>query len=554
MSRRKTKTTQPSTVVDVVRAQTAQAAALAAIEGQELLSTPHTNPTTRGMRDRLRDEQQERALRAEHARVLRRDRVLDARAAEAEATLEALALARRTLSPARSVRALDLSKRRYLRVSMAASLVLAAGSAMGVEAAAGALGAPTGTGYVAEVGLTVLSTLAIGYRAHLAEHGGQIGTVRKNAQGEGGQWQARVLWALMTVPLLVSVAANVSTGNALGAFCALGAAAFAVLSAVIADRSAAAMTTQAARVDAVAEDELRQVAMGEDLFTTPATTPAPAPVPAAPALETARSEAELIALGADAERVRAYLAARGVQLPVAEISPLLVAESVAHLTPDQHDDARQDGRWLTAEEYSARGLDDAEHGDDQDHNGQDDRGGVDVEELDESTAAIRTVVAQLEMLANKGDDGDALGARVPTPGGRGPQGAANALPGTPPETSPDASSGTVQVIGRGTPSTTQMHPPGRTEPDQDETGRARVAAALAARRSDGDLTRYRVAELLLRLPHTTHATAAEALGVSRDTVKRVRRELREDAGWDQMTTDQREALVAELADRAGVTR
>src|SRR5690606_6722131 len=113
-----------------------------------------------------------------------------------------------------------------------------------------------GTGYVAEVGLTGLSTAAILYRAHLAEHRGELGR----------GWQARALWALMIVPLAASITANLTTGNALGAACAVGAAAFALLAIVVADRSAAAMQARAAEVDAADEAELQRVAMGEDLF------------------------------------------------------------------------------------------------------------------------------------------------------------------------------------------------------------------------------------------------------------------------------------------------
>ena len=243
-------------VVDAVREQTAQATALAEIDGQHRLADPRLNPATRGHADTLRTEQLTRALDAEHARLLRRHRVADRRAAEAEETLQAIALARQASSPARSVLALHRGRRVYARVAVAASVVLSAGSAMGVEAAAQALGAPTGTGYVAEVGLTGLSTAAILYRAHLAEHRGELGR----------GWQARALWALMIVPLAASITANLTTGNALGAACAVGAAAFALLATVVADRSAAAMQARAAEVDAADEAELQRVAMGEDLF------------------------------------------------------------------------------------------------------------------------------------------------------------------------------------------------------------------------------------------------------------------------------------------------
>lgn len=263
MIRRNKTTTAAVDIVAAVQEQTAQAAALASIAGQDQLADPRLNPATRPHADRLRTAQQVKALDAEHARALRRDRVLDARASEAERTLEAIALARRTSSPARSVLALHTGRRTWSRLSIAASVVLAAGSAMGVEAAAQHLSAPTGTGYIAEVGLTGLATAAITYRAHLAEHQGEL---------VKGSWQSRSLWVLMVLPLLVSVTANVATGNALGAACSIGAAAFALLGAVVADRSSAAMQARATEVDATDEVELRAVAMGEDSPAGPAET------------------------------------------------------------------------------------------------------------------------------------------------------------------------------------------------------------------------------------------------------------------------------------------
>lgn len=267
MMRRNKTTAAAVDIVTAVQEQTAQAAALASIAGQDQLADPRLNPATRPHADALQTAQQVKALDAEHARALRRGRVLDARASEAERTLEAIALARRTSSPARSVLALHTGRRTWSRLSIAASVILAAGSAMGVEAAAQHLSAPTGTGYIAEVGLTGLATAAITYRAHLAEHQGEL---------VKGSWQSRSLWVLMVLPLLVSVTANVATGNALGAACSIGAAAFALLGAVVADRSSAAMQARAAEVDDADEVKLRAVAMGEDSPAGPAETEAAA--------------------------------------------------------------------------------------------------------------------------------------------------------------------------------------------------------------------------------------------------------------------------------------
>jgi hypothetical protein len=247
-------------VVASVQDQTEQAEALAAIAGQARLADPRTNPATRAHADRLRNDQHLKALDAEHSRLLRRHRVAGRRSEEAERTLEAMALAQRASSPARSVLALHVGKRRRMRLCLAASLVLGVGSALGLEAASQALKAPWGSGYIAEVGLTGLATAAITYRAHLGEHRGEL---------VKGSWQSRALWAGMTVPLLISVACNLATFNAIGAFCAISAAAWSLLACVVADRSSAAMQARAEEVSAEDELEIRRVAVGDDdeLFT-----------------------------------------------------------------------------------------------------------------------------------------------------------------------------------------------------------------------------------------------------------------------------------------------
>ena len=435
----------PASIVAEVERRTAEAAALAAIAGQERLTDPRTNPAVRAVADELRDEQQRRALAAEHARLLRRHRVADRRAADAERTLEAIALARQASNPARSVLALHTSRRRYMRVSLVASVVLAAGSAMGVEAAAQHLHAPTGSGYIAEIGLTGLATLAITYRAHLAEHRGTV--LAKS-------WQSRVLWALMTVPLLVSVACNAATLNVLGAFCALGAAAFSVLSCVIADRSAAAMQERAAEVSDQDESELRSVAMGDDLFTAP--------------------------------------------------EPPAVPER------DEPQDGGQD-----------EGQDDAAATEDE---GQEDG-------AEPSAPVVRDLVAaeadrgaaELEAwLADQdGPPDEGAASSVPSPGGEGPQGAAAEA------RQDDQDEATIRPGGHiDADQRDQDDRDGGAEdgPDRPEPGR--VLPAIEARRAVGASTRQRIAEYLAEHPTATVPEIAEALDLSRTTVKRHRRELR----------------------------
>lgn len=248
-------------VVDTVNTQTEQASALASIRGQSLLSNPRTNPAVRGHADQLRDDQQRQDLILEHRRAIRRGRVADRRAAHAERALEAITTARETASPALSVVALHTGRRRYTLVALAASLALSVGSALGVEELAQSWGAPAGVGYLAEVGLTGLSTATILYRSHLAQHTHRDITMPA--------WQSRVLWALMLVPLIGSIAASTAGSGPVGALCSAGAAAFALLAYLVADRSSTVLRDTAALVDRTDEEQLRQEAAGDDLFTLP---------------------------------------------------------------------------------------------------------------------------------------------------------------------------------------------------------------------------------------------------------------------------------------------
>ncbi|WP_170177601.1 winged helix-turn-helix domain-containing protein [Thermomonospora umbrina] len=236
-----------------VQQQTAQAAELASIAGQNRLADPRTNPAVRAHADGLRDEQHRRTLDAEHARSVRRHRVADRRASHAEKALEALQAARETSSPARSVLALHTGRSRFLAASLAASLALSAGSASGVARLAEKLAAPALAGWVAEVGMTGLTTAVVLYRSHLAQHGGKV-----------VGWQNKVLWVLMLGPLLASVVANAFGAGLVGIACSVGAAAFSLLSYVIADASATAMRDQAVKVTGADEAGLRAVAMGHE--------------------------------------------------------------------------------------------------------------------------------------------------------------------------------------------------------------------------------------------------------------------------------------------------
>lgn len=246
-------------VVSSVEEQTEQAAALARIDGQELLVDPRTNPAVRPYADSLRNEQHREILAAEDRRVHRRIRVEDRRAAHAELGLEALQEANDTASPAHSVIALHKGRIRFMGASLAASITLSVGSAMGVEHLAEKWDAPKGSGYIAEVGLVGLATAVILYRSHLTRHG-----------GTPSRFQDIILGAFMVVPLLASMAANIAGSGPVGVACSAGAAAFGLFSHIVADASATALQTQAERVTGDEEHDLRKTASGEDLFSAPA--------------------------------------------------------------------------------------------------------------------------------------------------------------------------------------------------------------------------------------------------------------------------------------------
>ncbi|NEA22627.1 hypothetical protein [Actinomadura bangladeshensis] len=245
-------------VVATVQDQTTQAEHLARIPGQDRLTDPRTNPAVRAVADQLRNEQHRLLLQAEHVRAKRRHRVHDRRAADAELTLEAIQRARQASSPARSVLALHRGRIRFLGAALTASVVLSTGSAAGVNQLAVNLDAPALTGWVAEIGMVGLSTLAILYRAHLSQHGWTAGRAHN--------W---LLWALAVVPLLASVAANALSAGPVGVACSIGAATFGAFAHLIGDASAEALRARAAEVTGDDEDRLRAVALGEALFSAP---------------------------------------------------------------------------------------------------------------------------------------------------------------------------------------------------------------------------------------------------------------------------------------------
>lgn len=262
-------------VVESVQDQTTKAEHLARIPGQDRLTDPRTNPAVRPHADHLRDVQHKLLLDAEHARIRRRYRVEARHAGHAEKALQAIQEAREVSSPAKSVRVLHTRRNVYMWVSLATSLALAGGSAVGLEKVAEDYRhIPEGTGVVAELGLTGLATLVILARSDLAQHGA---TLKKS------DWRNWTLWALMIVPLAASMAANIHGGNFIGALCAAGAAAFSLFSFLVGVLFADAAKAQAKLVTGSEEVSLRRIATGGDLFSAPAKT-APETEQSAPAI------------------------------------------------------------------------------------------------------------------------------------------------------------------------------------------------------------------------------------------------------------------------------
>lgn len=245
-------------VVESVQDQTAQAADLARIPGQDMLTDPRTNPAVRALLDHLRNEQHRMLLEAEHGRAKRRHRVDDRHRAEAELTLHAILQAKQASSPARSVLALHRGRAWFMGASLAASVSLSVGSAFGVGHLADELGAPKVTGWVAEVGMVGLSTITILYLAHLFRHGWVPSVLHR-----------MLLGFLAIGPLLGSVVANSFGAGPVGVACSVGAALFGVFSHLVSDNSAGALRKKADEVGLEDAQTLRATALGDDLFALP---------------------------------------------------------------------------------------------------------------------------------------------------------------------------------------------------------------------------------------------------------------------------------------------
>lgn len=253
---------QPSSPVTAEEIQrTVQAAkALESIPGQELLEDPALNPATRAKYDALTAERLEAALQATHRRKLA-EAAEQARQAEEAAQVAAIIdQAKRATSPARTIIDMSRHQRTFGRVSLGASLLLSVGSAIGLGALVDSTGGPMPVGWVAEVGLTGLSTTVIIWRGLLA----RAGTVIDSRTG----W---LLLFLMVAPLLASTVGSYFGTGVVGVACSAGSALFAGLAYLINTTSAAAIGQSIAALN----EKKEAPAPSERLSEQPAHTDTP---------------------------------------------------------------------------------------------------------------------------------------------------------------------------------------------------------------------------------------------------------------------------------------
>ncbi|MCK9873543.1 hypothetical protein MRI28_28650 [Nocardiopsis dassonvillei] len=211
---------------------------LASIPGQELLEDPALNPRTRARYDELTAARLEATLDLDHRRKLSEAQEAVRRAEEQAEVDKIIASARRATSPARTILDMTRHQKTFGRVTLAASLALSVGSAMGLAALVAANGGPEPVGYLAEVGLTGLSTTVIVWRGILA----RAGTVLDDSA-------KRLFLVLMVAPLLVSIVGSWLGTGPVGAACSIGSALFAGLAYLINTSASAAITQSITKID-----------------------------------------------------------------------------------------------------------------------------------------------------------------------------------------------------------------------------------------------------------------------------------------------------------------
>lgn len=253
MNLRKNSTPAVTTnVVATLQEQAQQAQALASVPRQELLTNPALNPSTRPLADQLTAARLRAELELEHRRALRRGRELDRREERAARRAAAIDDARDATSEESVVLDMTSSRKRFTLGALGASLICSIGSAMGVEAAAQLASAPAGVGYLAEVAMTGMATMAIAWRGGLA---------RSNALIEG--LPVPVLNAMIAIPLLASVVASTAGSGLIGAVCSVGAGLFAWMAYLISVTGAEAVTQAVKRMDAEEERKATRVTATE---------------------------------------------------------------------------------------------------------------------------------------------------------------------------------------------------------------------------------------------------------------------------------------------------
>lgn len=235
------KKTSKKTTVDASQVQAAVQAAktLASIPGQEVLEEVAHNPQTREKYDQLTAQRLERELELTHRRRLRAAEEEDRKESEAAEIARSISAARKATSPARTVLDMTRHQVRFGRVALVASLVLSVGSAMGLAELVASMNGPVPVGYLAEVGLTGLSTTVIIWRGILARAGA---TVDDTTQ--------KLFAFLVAAPLVVSIVGSSIGSGPVGAACSIGSALFAGLAYLINTSASATIGQAIAKIDA----------------------------------------------------------------------------------------------------------------------------------------------------------------------------------------------------------------------------------------------------------------------------------------------------------------
>lgn len=234
------KKTVTGDVVATLQEQVRQAQALASVPEQALLSDPKLNPTTRGMADSLTAARLQTELELEHRRELRRAREQDRKEERAARRAAAIDNAREATSDENIALDMTTRRRRFTLGALGASLLCSVGSAMGVEAAVQAAypNAFDGVGYLAEVGLTGMATMAIAWRGGLAGSKAKLDGL-----------PVPVLNGMIAIPLIASIIASTAGSGPVGAVCSIAAAAFAWMAYLISVTGAEAVTQAVTRMD-----------------------------------------------------------------------------------------------------------------------------------------------------------------------------------------------------------------------------------------------------------------------------------------------------------------